>query len=235
MWRGAQLTMRISIVIPAMEESAIISTTLAALQPLRQAGHEVILVDGGSSDGTAEIAQPLVDRVIVTARGRARQMNAGAYLAQSDVLLFLHADTLLPSQATDRIVASVANGAAWGWFDVRLSGQHFLLRVIEHCMSWRAYLTRIATGDQAIFVRRDVFLRIGGYPDLALMEDVALCKLLRKNAASRRLRLPVLSSSRRWEQHGMLRTILLMWWLRLVFAFGADSLRVAARYDSRSR
>ena len=227
--------MRISIIVPTLEEAAVVSATLAALQPLRQTGHEVIVVDGGSADGTPEIAQQLADRVIVTARGRARQMNAGAHLARGDVLLFLHADTLLPPQATDHAVASVTNGAAWGWFDVHLSGQHPLLRVIEHCMSWRAGLTRIATGDQAIFVKRDVFFRVGGYPDLALMEDVALCKLLRKNAASHRIRLPVLSSSRRWEQHGMIRTILLMWWLRLVFAFGADSLRLAVRYDSRSR
>lgn len=229
------MIVRISIIIPTLDEAAVVATTLAPLQTLRQAGHEVIVADGGSTDRTADIAQPLVDRVIATVRGRARQMNAGARLAQGDVLLFLHADTLLPPGAIDQILTGVRNGAAWGWFDVQLSGPHPLLRVIAHCMSWRAGLTRIATGDQAIFVKRDVFFRVGGYPDLALMEDVALCKRLRTHATSRRIRVPVLSSSRRWERHGVIRTILLMWWLRLVFALGADSLRLAARYDSQSR
>ncbi|MGH8377865.1 MAG: TIGR04283 family arsenosugar biosynthesis glycosyltransferase [Gammaproteobacteria bacterium] len=227
--------MQLSIIIPTLNESALITDTLTALQALRKTGHEVIVVDGGSDDGTPDRAQVMADVVIAATRGRAVQMNAGAELARGDVLLFLHADTQLPTGSADSIAAATATSAEWGWFDVRLSGTHLLLRMIERGMNWRARLTRIATGDQAIFVRRELFMSLGGYPPLPLMEDVALCKQIRKRAPARCIRTPVTTSSRRWEQHGVLRTMLLMWWLRLAYNLGADTTSLAVRYGPHFR
>ncbi len=227
--------MRISIIIPTLNESAVIVEALARLQVLRKAGHEVIVVDGGSDDDTPDLAQVLADKVITATRGRAAQMNAGAELAQGDILLFLHADTQLPAGSDDSIATAAASGAGWGWFDVRLSGSHFLLRIIERSMNRRARLTRIATGDQAIFVRRGLFMSLGGYPALPLMEDIALCKWLRKRAAAQCIRTPVITASRRWEQQGVLRTMLLMWRLRLAYNLGADTTSLAVRYGPHFR
>ncbi len=227
--------MLLSIIIPTLNESALITDALAALQPLRKAGHEVIVADGGSDDGTPDLAQALADKVIVATLGRAVQMNAGAELARGDILLFLHADTQLPTDTADSITAATAHVAEWGWFDVRLSGTHFLLRMIEHSMNWRARLTRIATGDQAIFVRRELFTALGGYPPLPLMEDIALCKHLRKRAPAQCIRSPVTTSSRRWERQGVLRTMLLMWRLRLAYNLGADPTSLAVRYGPHFR
>ncbi|MGH8398104.1 MAG: TIGR04283 family arsenosugar biosynthesis glycosyltransferase [Gammaproteobacteria bacterium] len=227
--------MQLSIIIPTLNESAVITDALAALQPFRSAGHEVIVVDGGSDDGTPDLAKAMSDRAITTTRGRAVQMNAGAELARGDTLLFLHADTRLPGDSADRVVSATANAAEWGWFDVRLSGTRFLFRMIERTMNWRARLTRIATGDQAIFVRRELFMILGGYPPLPLMEDIAMCKQLRKRAPAQCIRTPVTTSSRRWEQHGVLRTMLLMWRLRLAYNLGADTTSLAVRYGSHFR
>jgi rSAM/selenodomain-associated transferase 2 len=222
---------RISIIIPALNEAAGIVETLRPLQPLRARGHEVILVDGGSADATVEIARPLADRVIASEPGRARQQNAGAEGADGNVLLFLHADTLLPPDA-DRLVIDglMATGRGWGRFDVRLSGRAPALRMVERMMNLRSRATGIATGDQAIFVRRDWFRRAGGFPQIPLMEDVALSTALRRIGPPLCLRERVLTSSRRWEERGVLRTILLMWRLRAEYALGADPVRLADRY-----
>jgi rSAM/selenodomain-associated transferase 2 len=222
---------RISIIIPALDEGKTIADTLRPLQPLRARGHQVIVVDGGSADATVETARPLADRVIASERGRARQQNAGARAAIGDVLLFLHADTLLPADADRRVLDGLrASGRGWGRFDVRLSGRHPLLRVVERMMSLRSRVTGIATGDQAIFVRGDWFERAGGFPQIPLMEDVALSTTLRQMGPPLCLREPVLTSSRRWEQRGVLRTIVLMWRLRAEYALGADPARLARRY-----
>lgn len=224
-------TTRISIIVPTLNEAAGIADTLRPLQPLRARGHQVIVVDGGSADGTAAIARPLADDVIASAPGRARQQNAGAAAATGDVLLFLHADTRLPADA-DRLVTGGlrASGRGWGRFDVRLSGRHPLLRVVERMIGWRSRVTGIATGDQAIFVRRDWFDRAGGFPQIPLMEDVALSKALRRMGPPLCLAEPVLTSSRRWEARGVVRTILLMWRLRAEYALGADPANLAERY-----
>ena len=222
---------RISIIIPALNEAAGIAETLRALQPLRARGHEVIVADGGSTDGTMEIARPLADRVIASERGRALQQNAGAGAAAGGILLFLHADTRLPPDAGRRIIDGLAAaGRGWGRFDVRLSGRHPLLRVVERMMNLRSRATGIATGDQAIFVRRDWFRRAGGFPNIPLMEDVALSAALRRMGPPLCLRERVVTSSRRWEERGVLRTILLMWRLRAEYALGADPARLAERY-----
>jgi rSAM/selenodomain-associated transferase 2 len=222
---------RISIIIPALNEAAGIGATLQPLQALRARRHEVVVVDGGSTDGTPELARPLSDRVVASARGRARQQNAGAAVASGAVLLFLHADTRLPEGA-DRLVLDGlrTTGRGWGRFDVRLSGAHPMLRVVERMMAVRSRATGIATGDQAIFVRRDWFARAGGFPEIPLMEDVALSRTLRGMGAPLCLRERVVTSSRRWEERGVWRTIALMWRLRLEFALGADPARLAERY-----
>jgi rSAM/selenodomain-associated transferase 2 len=223
--------MRLSIIIPALNEADTLGALLADLAPLRAAGAEVMLVDGGSSDGTPERAAGQVDRVLRAARGRAVQMNAGARAATGDVLWFLHADTRVPAGAAAALADACAAGARWGRFDVRLSGRHPLLRLVERGMNLRSRLTGIATGDQGIFVTRAAFEQVGGFPPLALMEDVALSVAMRRLARPACLRARLIASSRRWEEHGVLRTILLMWRLRLAYALGADPARLARRYD----
>jgi rSAM/selenodomain-associated transferase 2 len=220
----------LSVVIPVLNEAAGIAAQLETLQALRRQGAELILVDGGSDDNTPELARPLVDQFIVSARGRAVQMNAGARSSTGDALLFLHADTRLPACAHACIRAAIDAGAAWGRFDIRIDGTHAMLRVVARMMNWRSRLTGIATGDQAIFVRRSTFEQIGGYPELPLMEDIALSARLKRIAAPACLRACVVTSGRRWEKHGVMRTILLMWRLRAAYFFGAAPDELAARY-----
>ena len=221
----------LSIIVPTLDEAAGIRATLAALQPLRAAGHEVVVVDGGSRDGTPDAARPLADRVLAASRGRASQMNAGADVAAGDVLLFLHADTRLPPGA-DRAALDglAASGASWGRFDVRIEGRHPLLRLVAWLMNRRSRLTGIATGDQAMFVTRAAFVAAGGFPVLPLMEDVALSKRLKRVSPPLCLRERAVTSGRRWESRGVVRTIVLMWWLRLRYFLGASPERLHRIY-----
>lgn len=224
------MTHRLSIIVPALNEAARIVATLDALEPLRARGHEVLVVDGGSGDDTAARARPHATAVLSAPRGRASQMNAGAARAQGDVLLFLHADTLLPDQA-DRLVAKVlSRGALWGRFDVRIAGRARMLPLIEALMNRRSRLTGIATGDQAIFVRREVFELVGGYPEQPLMEDIELSKRLLARGRPACLREQVITSGRRWEAKGVWRTVLLMWWLRWRYWRGAPAETLAKAY-----
>ena len=223
---------RLSVIIPALNEAAGIGTTLAALAQMRERGAEVIVVDGGSSDDTIARAQPLADRVLAAPRGRAAQMNAGAAAATGDVLLFLHADSRLPADADRLILAAVgATAEAWGRFDVAIEGRHPLLPVIAWFMNRRSRLTGIATGDQGLFVTRALFAAAGGYPPIALMEDVALSQALRARGAPRCLRERIVTSGRRWERHGVWRTMALMWRLRWAYWRGADPALLARRYE----
>ncbi len=220
---------RLSIILPTLNEAHGIVPCLQPLQALRTRGHEIILADGGSRDATVTLVEPWVDKVIHSGRGRAVQMNAGGRAAQGDVLLFLHADTRLPPDA-DALILNALQARGWGRFDVRLSGAQLLLRVVETLMNWRSRLTGIATGDQAIFVRRALFEKVGGFPEIPLMEDIALARALKKCGPPLCLKQRVLTSSRRWEQHGILRTIFLMWRLRLAYALGADPAQLVKRY-----
>ena len=208
-----------------------LSQTLPLLQPLRGAGHEVVLIDGGSCDGTCEIAWPLVDALLSAQRGRAHQMNAGAAIARGEVLLFLHADTCLPEAASECVCEALRHGTAlWGRFDVRPSGQEWWARMIEFSMNLRSRLSGIATGDQAIFVRRDTFWQVGGFPRLPLMEDIAISRRLKRFAPPACLRARVTTSSRRWAKRGWLRTVALMWALRLAYAVGVSPTTLARIY-----
>lgn len=228
--------MRLSVVVPVLDEAEGVRDVLARLAPLRAHGAEVVVVDGGSRDGTAERARPFADAVLAAPRGRASQMNAGAAAAGGDVLLFLHADTVLPPDADRMILDGLARpGAVWGRFDVAIEGRHRLLPVVAAMMNRRSRLTGIATGDQAIFVRRDAFQAAGAYPDIPLMEDIALSRALRRVAPPLCLRARVATSGRRWEKNGVLRTILLMWRLRLAYWLGADPVRLAVAYGYRPR
>jgi len=217
---------RLAVVIPTLEEAGQIRASLEALAPLRARGHEVIVVDGGSRDSTVELARPLADHVLTSARGRAIQMNAGARIARANALVFLHADTRLPALG-DALILNALKVYPWGRFDVRIEGSHRLLGLVACAMNLRSRLSGIATGDQAIFVRRDMFV---GFPEIALMEDIAFSRLMKRLGAPACLRERVTTSGRRWEARGILRTIFLMWRLRLLYALGVAPQRLARDY-----
>jgi rSAM/selenodomain-associated transferase 2 len=223
----------ISIIIPALDEAAIIADTLQALKPLRARGAEVIVVDGGSSDGTAALARAFADRVVGGPRNRGAAMNSGAALASGEAFVFLHADTMLPANADTLIAGALArhpSDRAWGRFDLRIAAKHPLLTLVARMINWRSWLTGIATGDQAIFVSRQTFRAVGGFPDWPLMEDIALSRRLKRRGRPLCIATPAVTSARRWEHHGILRTIALMWRLRLAYYCGVAPARLALSY-----
>lgn len=223
--------MKLSVIIPVRNERAQIKKSLTALQWLRCSGHEIIVVDGGSEDGSCSAAEPFADKVISTVPGRAIQMNCGARHACGDIYLFLHVDTLLMQESLHAFLRLISeNQPAWGRFDVRLSGIHPMFRIIERMMNWRSRLTGIATGDQAIFVRRDIFHQINGFSDIPLMEDIEICRRLKAVQRPLCLTAKVETSSRRWEEHGILATMVLMWKLRFSYWIGADPNALAKQY-----
>jgi rSAM/selenodomain-associated transferase 2 len=221
----------LSIVIPVLNEADHIAQALKALAPLRSCGAEIIVADGDSDDDTVALAEPLSDRIVTSARGRATQMNAGAAAARGEVLLFLHADTRLPAGADRLILEGLAQSRrAWGRFDVTIEGEHPLFPIIAWFMNTRSRLTGIATGDQAMFVTRDAYAAAGGFPDIALMEDIEFARRLKHVSRPMCLRARVTTSGRRWETRGVSRTIFLMWRLRLAYFFGAKPEELARRY-----
>lgn len=225
----------LSVIVPVWMEAASVTDTLRALQPIRVRGHEVIVVDAGSSDRTAELARPLCDRLVVSGKGRAVQMNAGAAVAKGDVFLFLHADTRLPDNALGHLVEFARSHRAWGRFSVRLSGQRPTFRVIAWFMNQRSRLTGICTGDQAIFVRRDAFEALAGFHPMPLMEDVEFSRRLCLVSRPFCIKEPVVTDSRRWEAHGAWRTIFLMWRLRWRYWRGESPESLAQIYRSDVR
>ncbi|MFK5970667.1 MAG: TIGR04283 family arsenosugar biosynthesis glycosyltransferase [Candidatus Marithrix sp.] len=225
------ISLKISIIIPTLNEQTIIAQNLLELQSLRKIGHEIIVVDGGSTDDTCRIAKPLADKSLLTESGRANQMNLGAESAQNEVLLFLHVDTFLPTNATSLISQNLTEKQNWGRFNVRLSGANKLLRIVERMMNWRSCWTGIATGDQAIFVQRDLYQQVQGFPNIPLMEDIAFSKRLKKYSSPICIKEPVITSSRRWEQNGIFKTILLMWKLRLAYALGVNPHKLKKYYN----
>jgi glycosyltransferase involved in cell wall biosynthesis len=247
------------IVMPVLDEGAALTEALAALQPIRQRGARLIVVDAGSSDDSAALAGQWADKVLQAPRGRAAQMHAGTLAAlgwaesadlagtvtstgstaspADPILIFLHADTRLPSRGDEFVRSALADGRhAWGRFDVRIDAAGWRFRMVEKLMNLRSRLTGIATGDQALFVRASAYLAAGGFPDIALMEDIALSRrLLRAAGRPQCLRARVLTSARRWLQHGFWRTVLLMWQLRAAYFCGVAPERLARRYGYRPR
>ncbi len=224
------MPMPISIIIPTFNEEKTIKKSLKALQFLRLYGAEVIVSDGGSNDGTKAESANLVDHWIDSAKGRAIQMNAGADAARYSTMLFLHADTALPNNAVNVLKVFIESTSIWGRFDVRLSGDKRMFRVIEFMMNWRSWLTGIATGDQAIFVRKTYFERVGRFPDQPLMEDVSLTQKLKKISRPYCIKVPVTTNSRRWEKNGVWKTIVLMWSLRFKYMLGVDTKKLYQQY-----
>ncbi len=226
----------LSVIVPVWNEAAVVETALRALQPLRAAGHEVIVADGGSSDDTQNLARPWCDTLVHAELGRAVQMNAGAAAASGDLLLFLHIDTQLPADAAEALQIFFATSKVWGRFDVCLSGSRPLFRVISWFMNKRSHLTGICTGDQAMFVRRSVFENMGGFVAQPLMEDIELSRRLRAVSRPYCVANPVTTDSRRWQQQGAWATIFLMWRLRWRYWRGesAESLAYAYRADVRN-
>ena len=223
-------SLRLSIIVPVLNEEAGIDAFLRALSFHLRQGDEIVVVDGGSRDKTVSLAKPLAHQVISAPRGRAKQMNAGAEKAQGDVFFFLHADTQLPSKGLNSADLAIRAGAVWGRFDVSLSGSHPAFRIIEKLISWRSRLSGIATGDQAIFIERTVFTEIRGFPDIVLMEDIALSKRLKRLQPPACLQAKVVTSSRRWETNGIVRTVVKMWFLRAAYTLGFSPEKLATYY-----
>jgi rSAM/selenodomain-associated transferase 2 len=221
----------LSIVMPVLNEAAGLSAALQALAPLTARGVQLIVADGGSSDATAALAQAGGATLISAPRGRAVQMNAGAKRASAGVLVFLHADTLLPGDADRLIARALANGqTVWGRFDVRIAGQSPMLRVVAALMNLRSRWSGVATGDQAMFMTRAAFEAVGGFPVQPLMEDIEISRGLRRLSRPACLRAKVQTSGRRWETRGVWRTVLLMWRLRFAYWRGAAPERLAELY-----
>ncbi|MDE2253680.1 MAG: TIGR04283 family arsenosugar biosynthesis glycosyltransferase [Betaproteobacteria bacterium] len=228
-WPEADLT----IVVPARHEAATIAAALKPLQGLRARGAEVIVVDGDSSDHTAELAEPWVDQIVHSAAGRATQMNAGARASRRRVLLFLHADTLLPLDAGSVVLNGLeSSGRIWGRFDVCIEPQQRMLQVVAAMMNLRSRVSGICTGDQSLFMTRDAFDAVGGFPDQPLMEDIEICRRLKCLSPPLALRSRVCTSGRRWLTRGIWRTITLMWWLRLRYFLGAEPEGLARLYQA---
>lgn len=225
--------MNISVIVPVLNEEKTIAATLEALLAL--APYEIIIADGGSADRTCELAAQFQVKVISSERGRARQMNRGAGEASGDVLLFLHADTRLPISALNDISAALSEPRYLGGrFDVELAGEHWLLPLVGRMISYRSRVSKVATGDQALFVRREVFERIQGFQDIALMEDIAFCRTLKRMGEIACLRSRVVTSARRWEVNGVWRTIVRMWTLKLLYFAGVSPARLKQFYaDTR--
>ena len=220
----------VSIIIPTFNEANNIAMTLDNVSSLVEQGHECIVVDGGSSDETASICSAYPVTFLHSDKGRATQLNYGASHASNTVLVFLHADSLLPACAVMEINKRLGNKTSWGRFNVKFTGKHFLLKVIAALMNVRSCITGIATGDQAMFVFKDIFESVHGFPEISLMEDIALSKTLKQYSTPACIKQAVITSSRRWETNGYIKTILLMWKIRLLYFFGVPADKLAKMY-----
>lgn len=222
---------KVSIIVPVLNDAEALNQLLPALQSFQNQGHEVIVVDGGSTDGSLPAARTQATRVLMTGTGRGRQMNLGADNAAHDILLFLHADSRLPEDGLEEISQALDDdGRHWGRFDVRLDENTWMFSLIAFCMNVRSRLSHVATGDQGIFVRKTLFQSVGGYQGIPLMEDIALSKTLRRHSPPICLKSRVVTSARRWREKGLVSTILQMWILRLAYFLGAEPEALASIY-----
>jgi rSAM/selenodomain-associated transferase 2 len=222
---------KLSVVVPMLNEAATIASTLDALR--RGAPDaEIIVVDGGSTDASVAIVRPLCDTLIDASRGRALQMNAGARASQGDVLVFVHADTIVPSTFATDIASALSDPAVVGGrFDVKLDDNALPYRIIGAMISIRSRISRTGTGDQAIFVRRDVFDRLGGFPELELCEDLEFSRRLKRTGRIACLRTRVTTSARRWNRDGVVRTVVRMWLIRGMYLMGVPPARLKRMYS----
>ncbi len=221
----------LSIIIPMLNEQKNIRDLLRLLQPARSCGAELIVVDGGSADSSCEYAEPLCDHLVHSERGRARQMNAGEKIANGTLLWFLHADSIPSDVVLDRLREVCGSSEViWGRFNICMSGRHFLLKMVAFMMNIRSRVTGIATGDQGIFIHRDLFKKVNGFPELLLMEDISICGELKKIKIPLCCTEKLLTSSRRWEEKGIFRTIVFMWWIRCAYAMGRNPKNLHQQY-----
>jgi rSAM/selenodomain-associated transferase 2 len=218
----------VSVIVPILNEASQLGQTLENLFQSFNGypGIEVIISDGGSDDDSLEIAKHYPCRIIIGKTGRARQMNTASLAAKGDWLLFLHADSRLPDDWRKQLQQS----GNWGFFPVKFNGEHWLLRVIERAMNLRSRLSKVATGDQALYFRKSFFDQLGGFPDVPIMEDIAICKRSRRKSKPRVASSQVTTSSRRWQQNGLVKTVVLMWGLRLAYFLGVDPNRLHRIY-----
>ena len=224
----------LGIVVPIYNEAALLAGRLDALAQLP--ADAIVLVDGGSADGSQSLLDAAGLPWLSAPRGRASQMNAGAAHIDMDILLFLHIDTRIDSSHIEDVRRAMASAdCVGGRFDLRLEGrQRRALAVVAMAINLRSRISRISTGDQAIFVRRSTFTAMGGFADVPLMEDVEFCRRQKGYGRIACLRHKVTASGRRWERHGLWRTVVLMWWLRLRFCLGTDPAVLARLYrDAR--
>jgi rSAM/selenodomain-associated transferase 2 len=222
---------KLSVIVPMLNESPRIAGTLNALRRVAPDA-EIIVVDGGSSDASIAIARPLCDVLISASRGRALQMNAGAHRSHGDVLVFVHADTIVPSTFAADIASALSDPAVVGGrFDVRLDASDLPYRIIGAMISLRSRISRTGTGDQAIFVRRDVFDRLGGFPELELCEDLEFSRRLKRAGRIARLHTRVTTSARRWNRDGLVRTVVRMWMIRAMYLMGVSPARLKRMYS----
>jgi rSAM/selenodomain-associated transferase 2 len=222
---------RFSVIVPVLNEANRIDDFLAAIR--KQTTHndaEIIVVDGGSSDDTTQRARAANATVIESPRGRALQQNAGANVATGNILVFLHADTTLPENAFSLIASALSAQRVWGRFDVTIASNDSLLRLVATMMNLRSRVSGIATGDQCIFVQREAFIAVGGFPSQPIMEDIEISKRLKRISKPVCLSECVITSARRWQKYGVLRTIMLMWWLRFAYAIGVPPTRLETLY-----
>lgn len=220
----------IAVIIPVLNEAQQLDELILRVNSLQSNGARVVIVDGGSNDGTIEQLQQTKIELISSEKGRAKQMNKGWRSVQAESYWFLHADCQPPNSALADIQNTLNNRQRWGRFNVSLSGRSPMFRIIEFMMNWRSCLTQVATGDQGIFVEARLLEEIDGIPDIPLMEDIALSKQLRKHSRGACIKSPMIVSSRRWEKSGIVRMTVLMWWLRLRYFLGANPAELYKSY-----
>jgi len=223
--------LKLSIIIPVLNEETCLINNQEKLKSLLADGHEILVIDGGSQDKSVKIANAIGCKTLITKASRGYQLHFGAKHSKNELLLFLHADTLLPSNAAELILQALTpTNNHWGRFNIKFSNPNLVFSVVAWFMNKRSYLTAIVTGDQAMFIKRDSYFICGGFPDFPIMEDIEISKRLKMMALPICLSDEVISSSRKWETQGVLKTIIKMWCLRLMFFLGVSTEKLAKSY-----